>query len=334
MKTSFPLISIIVPVYNMEMYLSRCVDSLLAQTYPNIEIILVNDGSTDSSWEICQEYEKTQSSVRAFSKPNGGLSSARNFGLNSVRGEYVGFVDSDDWVADDMYEYMYDIMREYDSDAVQVKAKQCSYYNPDEILPPPNVKIHLFESRDKILDYYLTSTPKGTGGYAVWMCLFRKEIACKYRFREGKIYEDIDYKYKVLSECNKFVISNKICYFYFQAQGSISFGRLKYKDLQLYEAADELYRLTENEEYGNIKQYAIVKRARTPFSLLCRIAYCGIDPEIRDAELTKRLIKEHRQNYIMLLKAPIPLSRKILAASFAINFKVTCLLINLWKNFQ
>lgn len=149
MKTSPPLISIIVPVYNMEMYLSRCVDSLLAQTYPNIEIILVNDGSTDSSWKICQEYEKTHSSVRAFSKPNGGLSSARNFGLNFVRGEYVGFVDSDDWVTDDMYEYMYDIMSEYNSDAVQIKAQQCSYYNPDEVLPPPKMLKYIYTNHER-----------------------------------------------------------------------------------------------------------------------------------------------------------------------------------------
>ena len=101
-----PLISVIVPVYKVELYLRQCVDSLLAQTYSNLEIILVDDGSPDGCPAICDEYARKDSRVRVIHKPNGGLSDARNVGLDAARGEYIGFIDSDDWVMPDMYEYL------------------------------------------------------------------------------------------------------------------------------------------------------------------------------------------------------------------------------------
>ncbi|MDE6946071.1 MAG: glycosyltransferase, partial [Anaeroplasmataceae bacterium] len=98
------IISVIVPIYNTEPYLNRCIDSIIKQTYRNLEIILVNDGSTDRSGEICDAYEKADNRVKVIHKRNGGLSSARNSGLEILNGKYIGFVDSDDYIAADMYE--------------------------------------------------------------------------------------------------------------------------------------------------------------------------------------------------------------------------------------
>ena len=98
------LISVIVPVYNIEAYLRKCIDSILAQTYTNLEIILVDDGSTDNSGEICNEYAAKDARIRVIHKGNGGLSSARNTGIDIATGKYIGFVDSDDYLAPDMYE--------------------------------------------------------------------------------------------------------------------------------------------------------------------------------------------------------------------------------------
>lgn len=112
MKKNSALISVIIPVYNVESYLSRCVDSVVRQTYKYLEIILVDDGSTDSSGEMCDTYEKIDDRVKVIHKNNGGLSSARNSGLQIAQGDYIGFVDSDDYIAEDMYEillaYMFD----------------------------------------------------------------------------------------------------------------------------------------------------------------------------------------------------------------------------------
>ena len=102
------LISVIVPVYNVEQYLDRCVCSILNQTYQNLEIILVDDGATDSSGRMCDEYAKRDERIKVVHKQNGGLSDARNAGLAAATGEYIGYVDSDDWIEPDMYEKMYE----------------------------------------------------------------------------------------------------------------------------------------------------------------------------------------------------------------------------------
>ena len=105
-----PLISVIVPVYKVEKYLPACLDSLLAQTYRNFELIVVNDGSPDNCWQIMQRYAAQDARVRIFNKENGGVSSARNFGLDVARGEYIGFVDSDDFVLPQYLEWLYDAL--------------------------------------------------------------------------------------------------------------------------------------------------------------------------------------------------------------------------------
>ena len=113
-----PLISVIVPVYNVEAWLPRCGDSILSQTYENLEILLVDDGSTDDSGLICEEYAKKDTRIRVIHKENGGLSSARNSGLDAASGEYIGFVDSDDWIEPEMYAEMLSLMLKSDAQIV------------------------------------------------------------------------------------------------------------------------------------------------------------------------------------------------------------------------
>ena len=108
-----PIISIIVPVYNVEEYLQRCIDSILNQRFKDFELILINDGSTDNSLKICKEYSLSDSRVKVINKENGGLSSARNAGINIAKGKYIGFVDSDDWINEEMYQTLYNLLQEY-----------------------------------------------------------------------------------------------------------------------------------------------------------------------------------------------------------------------------
>lgn len=328
--TNYPLISVIVPVYNVGAYLRRCVDSILTQTYPRLEIILVNDGSTDKSLQICREYESACPNVIVLDKPNGGLSSARNFGLKIASGEYIGFVDSDDWVSPDMYEVLYRLIKDNNVDAAQIGIKESEKFYM-ESQPESNEQI-IIRGRDDILRYYLDSGTRQSGSYSVCRCLFTAEFAKKYRFREGKVNEDIDYKYRVLSECKSFAVSNRIGYYYFQSGDSISSGVLKKRDFDLYDTANELMMLAENETDKDIKFLCRVKKARTPFSLLCRIAYYGIDRNAGNkAEIVRRLTKELRTNIMTLLKAPLPLSRKLLALGLAINFHCVAVPISIIK---
>ena len=113
-----PEISIIVPIYNVEQYLKRCVDSILAQTFKDFELILVDDGSPDSCPFICDEYARIDSRIKVIHKANGGLSDARNAGLEMAMGNYIAFVDSDDWIASDTYEYLYELIKKNKADVV------------------------------------------------------------------------------------------------------------------------------------------------------------------------------------------------------------------------
>ncbi|MBD5356433.1 MAG: glycosyltransferase [Bacteroides sp.] len=325
---NYPLISVIIPVYNAEKYLKRCVNSVLAQTYPNIEIILINDGSTDNSQTICEEYSRLFPSIKSLNKNNGGQSSARNVGLNSAKGEYIGFIDSDDWIAPDMYMTLYILIMNNKADGAQIDIILAS--DQSTIHNEQKEEIETITGRENILQYYLDAGTRRSGEYSVCRCLFPSYICKKYSFREGKVNEDIDYKYKILSECNRFVVSNKVKYYYFQSGNSTTTGILKKRDFDLFEAAGILMRLTEKENNKKIQFLGKVKYARTPFSLLCRIAYYGIDNNCGDRKtIIKKLTSNHRRNVFILLKAPLPISRKILAIALAINFKCLSLPISL-----
>ena len=323
-------ISVIIPVYNVEKYLKRCVDSVLNQTYQNLEVILVDDGSPDGCPAICDEYAIHDGRVIVLHKKNGGLSSARNAALDyPMTGDYVTFVDSDDWIAPDAYEYATKLMEIHQAQAVQFDVQLTS----DEHIAMKNEKevLQVLYGKD-ILEYYLDSSTRRSGGFSVCRCLFKASTAQHHRFRNGKVNEDIDYKYKVLRECDILVISNLKKYFYWQADESTSQGGLRQRDFQLREAADLLAELTSIETYGTIAFLGRVKQARTAFSLLSKIAYFGIaDPKIDRKTMVKELTREHRGNLAILMRAPLPISRKILAVMFAVNFNMTEIAIKLAK---
>lgn len=316
-----PKVSIIIPVYKVEKYLKRCVDSIINQTYSNLEVILVDDGSPDKSPLICDEYAQKDLRVKVVHKPNGGLSSARNAGLEVVTGQYVTFVDSDDWIELNTIEYCVQLIKKYTANVVQFSIALVSDPNAKLQQPVENIKVY---QHKEILDYYLDSSTRRSGGFSVCRCLFETCAAKQFRFREGKINEDIDYKYKVLRECATLVETNQTKYYYWQGGESISTGGLRRKDFELREAAELLCDMTSQESYGRIKFLGEVKKARSAFSFLCKIAYYGVsDPTIDKKQIVRELTAEHRKNVGLLLKAPMALSRKILAVLFAVNFTIT-----------
>lgn len=179
-------ISVIVPVYKVEPYLSRCLDSIINQTYRNLEIILVDDGSPDHCGEICDEYARQDSRIRVIHKSNGGLSDARNHGIDVATGDYIAFVDSDDYVTTDMYEKMLARLEFDNSDMVV-----CNYYRFDEgSVPPEYGYINLPDrvlSKDEAFDFYLQI---GGDYVSAWNKLYKRGIFADLRYPTGKIYED------------------------------------------------------------------------------------------------------------------------------------------------
>lgn len=201
MKQNDPLISVIVTAYNIEKYLSRCVDSLLAQTYRHMEIILVDDGSDDGTPLLCDGYQQKHASVLVIHRENGGPSAARNSGLKIAKGEYVGFVDGDDWIEPDMYEKMLEACLDRGAQIAICAYRQMGE-GAEEIHPTGNV---LELTREKTLDLYINGDPQYHIYHSVWSKLFERKVIQDIRFPEGRKSEDIMYTTWALTRASKCV---------------------------------------------------------------------------------------------------------------------------------
>lgn len=237
------LISVIVPVYNVEPYLRRCVDSILRQTYRNLEVLLVDDGSTDSSGDICEEYARQDSRVTVLHQKNGGLSAARNTGIERAGGACLAFVDSDDFIDSRMLETLYQDLTEQGADAAV-----CGYrlFGPqDEILPIDfSVPVQCMSGRDAIRS---TLVSDEIGDFA-WNKLYRKELFQSIRYPLGRMMEDQGTTYRIFLQCKKVAYHPVQMYYYYQRPDSILHRRnLKfYEDKfdmgwQKYQALKEVY---------------------------------------------------------------------------------------------
>lgn len=215
MKKTKPNISVIVPIYNVEPYLCRCIDSLLKQTYSNFELILVDDGSPDNCGTICDAYAKRDSRVLVIHKINGGLSDARNAGLKIAQGEFIAFVDSDDWVAVDYLEKLYTALITTNSDICE-----CIALKTDGSDIPPNVP----PSAPSVYESYSALEQlihDGPFHQHVWNKLYRKSVITDVFFPMGKTHEDEFWTYQVFGKAKKISKISDVLYFYFQRPGSI-----------------------------------------------------------------------------------------------------------------
>ena len=212
-------ISVIVPIYKVEAFLNRCVDSILNQSYRNLEIILVDDGSPDNCGLICDEYARRDERIVVVHKKNGGLSSARNAGLDIATGEYIGFVDSDDYLAPDMYEKMYKALTESESDLCI-----CGTSYVDEEGAPFHQEIPSTICNE-ILDQQglFAKLQQQDYFYYVIACakLYRAELFADIRFPEGRLHEDEFTAHRVFGECARTVTLEEPMYYYVQRAGSI-----------------------------------------------------------------------------------------------------------------
>lgn len=198
-----PKVSIIVPVYNVEKYLPKCIESILAQTFTDFELLLIDDGSPDSSGKICDKYAAEDSRIRVFHKPNGGVSSARNFGIDNAKGEWIMFVDADDTILDICLEICFDILRKNNIDLLQFQHNQTLEY--DENKKIYNLPINM---RDYIRFYH----PVCIGG-AMFKAQIIKSNSIKFR-NSLKLGEDQLFIYDFISKASKLMYINKKLYFY------------------------------------------------------------------------------------------------------------------------
>lgn len=227
------LVGIVVPVYKVEKYLDKCVESIINQTYRNFELILVDDGSPDNCPQICDEYAEKYEFIKSVHKKNGGLSDARNYGLNYVSGSYVTFIDSDDYVSHDYLEVLVGLQKKYDADICV--GGLCTFYEGDEPNVTNKVKDMVFSGL-QALEHMLYQDMLDTSACAM---LIPTKVARDNLFPVGKYHEDEFTTYKYYSDVKKVAVTSKSLYFYLQRRGSIMhvFGQASIDEL---EAADNL----------------------------------------------------------------------------------------------
>lgn len=208
------LISVIVPVYNIKDYIEKCIESLINQTYSNLEIMLVDDGSTDESGEICEQYARKDARIRVLHKPNGGLSDARNYALDCASGELLAFVDGDDWVHPQMYEIMYETMKEKDADIVTCWFEQQDEGFAKQHYRQEDLEIKLLTGAAALCDI---ETPL----VVAWNKLYRRELLADIRYPKGKLHEDEYVIHRIFYKCTRIAVIDRPLYFYTIRGGSI-----------------------------------------------------------------------------------------------------------------
>ncbi len=304
-----PLISVIVPFYKTEPYLKRCVDSLLHQTYTNLQIILVDDGSPDNCGRLCDEYAQQDGRVEVIHRENGGLSAARNSGIDAAKGEYLAFVDSDDYVAEDYIGFMYDLICKHDADiascgamVVELSGKQtpqCA--DTEERVLTPREALERMCYND---GFFVTA----------WDKLYKAALFSTIRYPEGKVFEDTGTTYKVVDQATRIVACGEIKYFYALSQSSITTSAFNMKKLDYVEMADEMATYIV-QRYPELEPAARRKQMHACFSTLTQLA----NADVRHPEIEKYLmnrIKPLRKGSLRDRRTPTRDKAAILAMLF------------------
>ena len=288
------LISIIIPVYNVEDYLHYAIESLEKQTYKNFEIILVNDGSTDDSGKLCDEYSEKYSNVRVFHKENGGLSDARNFGVQQAKGEFITFLDPDDYLEVYSLELLAGIQEMYDCDIVSTRVKATELYNvySNHYLTEENFKNVVIMDRDVFLEeafYDKVATVSACGK------LYRKSIL-EIPFPKGRIYEDLYIISEHVGKANKIVHTPLQIYNYYKRQGSIVNSKFTSKQYDFFDAI-AYNRQVIREKFNNVAKLVTAINAKEVIGSF-KIIGSAYKTSISDVYKIRKLIKENCSNIL------------------------------------
>lgn len=287
------LVSIIIPVYNVEEYLEQCLDSVINQTYNNLEIWLIDDGSKDSSGKICDKYKELDSRIRVIHKENGGLSSARNAALDLMKGEYVYFLDSDDFISLDLIETYINFVRKYNVDVIM--GTSCEFYGNIDI----NNHINRNSQPEKfsktealklmLLDEKLYHSAAGP--------LFKSDLYTDIRFPIGMLYEDYAVTYYVILKCHSVLyIDDNRCY-YRMRSGSIMNSKVTKNDMVLLDIADSVSNDMVR-EYPELENYAIRKKIVVNLKFYSRILDTGFDSFEKEQERIRKTIMDYEKRFL------------------------------------
>lgn len=285
------MLSVIVAVYNIDKYISKCIDSIRKQTYTDMEILLIDDGSTDNSGRICDEYAEKDARIKVIHQKNGGLSAARNTGLGIAQGRYLAFVDGDDWIEKEMYAEMIRYAELYEADLVACRNKRIY---PEEIVDGSTGKIIVYKSPFEMLTQCLKNEEEVLIQQAAWNKLYTREILQNERFPEGKWYEDVAFSARILSLVKVGVYIDRAFYNYVCVrEGSIMNNGITMRTftdwIPAYLEKERYLETLADKEPLNLHRYFFCKRLLELYREVCS----SPDKEIkRERKLIVKTLKE------------------------------------------
>lgn len=262
MDNTNPLISLVLPVYNVEKYLDRCMESVVNQTYKNLEIILVDDGATDQSGKICDEWAKKDKRITVIHKENGGLSDARNVGTDHASGEYISYIDSDDTVEADYVEYLYYLVKKFHT-PMSLCTHNIVWGEGKKIKPLGNGEEKVLTDKEALESMLY----HGQVDTSAWAKLYHKSLLKDIRYPKGKLFEDIGTTYQIFIKAGKIGCGFRPRYNYYIRQNSIVTGAFSIRKMDLLEMTDRMA-VDVNITYPELKPATMRRRVYARFSTL------------------------------------------------------------------
>lgn len=314
-----PKISVIIPVYNVKKYLKSCLNTVINQTFKDLEILLINDGSTDGSGELCDELAKTDDRIRVFHKENGGLSDARNFGIKMAKGKYIGLIDSDDYIDLDMFEILYNNILLDDADVSACTIYSC-YEGVINKHGDENSKYFLCTGYE-----FLNLALKGTAP-TISACpkLYKKDVLLDTPFKTGKLYEDAFLLGELFSKVKKVAVQTVPKYYYVHRKNTITTSTYTSKQKERIEAFENNFNIVKNccPQYIDTAWYRLIRANYEVYDL-------AIESDKAEAKQDKKeIIRFLKKNFfkIMHCKYIVPTRKLAIILSFISERLYRCIL--------
>lgn len=291
MSEKSELISVIIPIYNVETYLGECIESILKQTYTNLEVILIDDGSTDCSGYICDQFAQKDKRIIVIHQKNQGIAAVRNRGVQEAKGTYIFWVDSDDYVSEKIVEELYNNLILNDADM-----SICNYTQGSE-------RIYEFENQqehielfgyEKGLEYIYESHKFSFIMAASWAKLIKKSLYNGLEYPNGKIFEDIYMSHKLIRNCKKIVYTDKIMYYYYQWPESILGKKLYIEKLDYLGAFEERIHF-----FNDLSLPELAEKARLQYLHALMWEYSRAKDILHNKDMVKHIKKEYRKYYTL-----------------------------------
>lgn len=323
-----PLITVAITIYNIREYLQRSIESVMKQTYSNLEILLVDDGSTDGGGQICDEYEKKDKRIRVLHLENGGPSQARNTAMDQAKGEYIAFVDGDDWIDKEMYENMYLAIKKTGAELAVCSYKQVSHQGTED---PSDEKMIYFE-KEEALESFIKEEEEIRIQNAAWNKLFCRSLLKEIRFPVGKLYEEILFTTKILAQAKGVVYLNQAYYNYVtDRNGSImnaGAGRRIFTDqIPLYMEKRKYLEEIGRIDLADIHNYYFYKRLLQHYAELEEVQRDGYKEYQRQI---RKIFKEEKQHIKNVVSSPFCSKKEGFRLKlFQINAKAYLLLMKI-----